>query len=364
MESAVRFQPTGSWKTNIPDLAVALATADRSQPRLLSWLLPWLAVVLMVVAPLPALAESSWPTRAVTIIVPNAPGGFTDIMARMAADHLTRKFGQAFIVENRPGGAGVIGATQVATAQPDGYTFLFTSPSTVLTQPLLQKVSYDPDSLVPISVLGDLPFLLGIKSSLPPKSLQEFIAYAKANPDKLNYASAGVGGIGYLVSVLFLKTAGLRAVHVPYKSAAPATAALLTGEVDMYFAGSPEMMQHLTSDRIRILATSGPKRLTQLPDTPAVGEFYPGFQVSTWEAFMAPPGTPKPIVDAMAEATAEIARDPTIVQRFTGLGIAAGGTTQEEFFNILKRDRAFYEDAISTAGIEPAAKASRPASKP
>jgi len=327
-------------------------------------LLSWLAAALMMAAPLPARAEPSWPTRAVTIIVPNAPGGFTDIMARMAADHLARKFGQAFIVENRPGGAGVIGATQVANAQPDGYTFLFTSPSTVLTQPLLQKVSYDPDSLVPISVLGNLPFLLGIKSSLPPKSLQEFIAYAKANPGKLNYASAGVGGIGYLVSVLFLKTAGLSAVHVPYKSAAPATAALMAGEVDMYFAGSPEMMQHLSSDRIRILATSGAKRVAKLPDTPAVGEFYPGFQVSTWEAFMAPPGTPKPIVDAMAEATTEIARDPTVVQRFTGLGIAADGTTQEEFLNILKRDRAFYADAIKAAGIEPAAKTSRPLGTP
>jgi tripartite-type tricarboxylate transporter receptor subunit TctC len=358
MESAVRFQPTGSWKTNILDLA----TADR--PRLLSWLLSWLAAALMIAVPLAAQAEPSWPRRAVTIIVPNAPGGFTDIMARMAADHLTRKFGQAFIVENRPGGAGVIGATQVATAQPDGYTFLFTSPSTVLTQPLLQKVSYDPDSLVPISVLGNLPFLLGIKSSLPAKSLQEFVAYTKAHPDKLNYASAGVGGIGYLVSVLFLKTAGLRAVHVPYKSAAPATAALLTGEVDMYFAGSPEMMQHITSDRIRILATSGATRLAKLPDTPAVSELYPGFQVSTWEAFMAPGGTPKSIIDAMSEATAEIAKDPTIVQRFTGLGIAADGTTQEEFFNILKRDRAFYADAISVAGIEPAAATSRPPGTP
>ncbi|WP_198164700.1 Bug family tripartite tricarboxylate transporter substrate binding protein [Rhodoplanes sp. Z2-YC6860] len=356
----MRFQPIGSWKTSIPDSTAA----GRSRPCVLSWLRLWLAIALTIAAPLRAQAESSWPTRAVTIIVPNAPGGFTDIMARMAADHLTRKFGQAFIVENRPGGAGVIGATQVATAQPDGYTFLFTSPSTILTQPLLQKVSYDPDSLIPISVLGNLPFLLGIKSSLPPKSLPEFIAYAKANPDKLNYASAGVGGIGYLVSVLFLKTAGLSAVHVPYKSAAPATAALLSGEVDMYFAGSPEMMQHLTSDRIRILATSGAKRLAKLPDTPAVAEFYPGFQVSTWEAFMAPPGTPKSIVDAMVDATAEVSKDPMIIQRFAALGVATDGTTQEEFFNILKRDRAFYEDAINTAGIEPAAKTSRPSSKP
>jgi tripartite-type tricarboxylate transporter receptor subunit TctC len=313
-----------------------------------------LIVLLVAATSFGAQAQSNWPNRTVTVIVPNPPGGFTDIMARMATQHLSKKFGQTFIVENRAGGAGVIGATQVANAQPDGYTFLFTSPSTVLTQPLLQKVNYDPDSLVPISILGNLPFILGVKSSLPVKSLQDFVAYVKANPDKLNYASAGVGGIGYLASVLFLKTAGLSAVHVPYKGAAPATAALVTGEVDMYFAGSPEMIQHLSNDRITILATSGVKRLTKLPNIPMVGEFYPGFQVSTWQAFIAPPGTPKDIIDAMVEGTIEIATDPNIVRRFAELGIALDGTTQEEFFGILKKDRVFYADAIKAAGIKSA----------
>jgi tripartite-type tricarboxylate transporter receptor subunit TctC len=143
--------------------------------------------------PQPLHAQANWPARTVTIIVPNAAGGFTDIMARLAAQHFSKKFGQAFIIENRAGGAGVIGAMQVANAQPDGYTFLFTSPSTIVTQPLLQKVSYDPDSFAPISILGNLPFLLGIRSALPPRTLQELVAYAKARPGKLNYASAGVG---------------------------------------------------------------------------------------------------------------------------------------------------------------------------
>jgi tripartite-type tricarboxylate transporter receptor subunit TctC len=322
------------------------------------------AGLLLAISSSGAAAESNWPNRTVTVIVPNAPGGFTDIMARMATHHLSKRFGQTFIVENRAGGAGVIGATQVANARPDGYTFLFTSPSTVLTQPILQKVNYDPDSLVPISVLGNLPFVLGIKSSLPPKSLQDFVAYAKANPGKLNYASAGVGGIGYLVSVLFLKTAGLNAIHVPYKSAAPATAALVAGEVDMYFAGSPEMMQHLSNDRIAMLATSGERRLAKLPNIPTVGEFYPGFQVSTWEAFMAPAGTPKHIVNAMVHAVMDIAKDQNIVQRFTDLGIAPDGTTQQEFVGIMKRDRMLYANAIKAAGIRPAEGASRSLTSP
>jgi tripartite-type tricarboxylate transporter receptor subunit TctC len=312
----------------------------------------------------PARAQASWPTRTVMIIVPNAAGGFTDIMARMAAQHMAKKFGQAFVVDNRAGGAGVIGATAVASAQPDGYTFLFTSPSTILTQPLLQKVNYDPDSLIPVSIFGNLPFLLGIKSSLPPKTTAttaaDFVSYVKAHPRELNYASAGVGGIGYLVSVLFVKTAGLDAVHVPYKSAAPATAALLAGEVDMYFAGSPELMPHVKDDRIRILATSGAKRLANLPDTPAIGELYPGFQINTWEAFMAPQGTPKAIVDLMTEATIEAANEPTINQRLTAAGITPEGTTQARFREIMTRDREFYADAIRAAGIAPAAETSRP----
>jgi tripartite-type tricarboxylate transporter receptor subunit TctC len=327
--------------------------------RLAYW---WLAVAALAAATMsqPARAQATWPTRTVTIIVPNAAGGFTDIMARMAAQHLAKKFGQAFVVENRAGGAGVIGATQVANAQPDGYTFLFTSPSTILTQPLLQKVNYDPDSLIPISIFGNLPFLLGIKSSLPPRTIADFVSYVKAHPRELNYASAGVGGIGYLVSVLFVKTAGLDAVHVPYKSAAPATAALLAGEVDMYFAGSPELMPHTADDRIRILATSGAKRLANLPGTPTIGELYPGFQINTWEAFMAPPGTPKAIVDLMTEATIEAANEPTINQRLIAAGITPEGTTQARFREIMTRDREFYADAIRAAGIAPAAETSRP----
>ena len=308
----------------------------------------------------PAQAQSKWPSRPVTVIVPNAPGGFTDIMARLAAQYLTTKFGQPFVVENRAGAAGVIGATYVANAQPDGYTFLFTSPSTILTQPLLQKVNYDPDSLVPISILGNLPFILGIKSSLPPKTLQQFEAYMKANPGKLNYASAGVGGLGYLVSVLYLKVAGLDAVHVPYKSAAPATAALIGGEVDIYFGGSPELIQHLSNPKIRLLGTSGAQRLSMLPDLPTIGEVHANFQLSTWEAFMAPRGTPKEMVDAMTAAVIEAARDPRIVERFNSIGIAADGTTQAQFMEIMKRDRVFYADAIKAAGIVPASETTRP----
>jgi tripartite-type tricarboxylate transporter receptor subunit TctC len=228
---------------------------------------------------------------------------------------------------------------------------MFTSPSAILTVPMLQKVSFDPDSFVPIGILASLPFVLGIKSALPATTLPEFIAYAHAHPGKLNYASAGVGGISHLVSTLFVKRAGIDALHVPYKSAAPATSALLTGEVDMYFGGAPEMLQHRGSDRITIVATSSAQRLPNLADTPTIAELYPGFEVTTWLGFVAPRGTPREIIDTMAQATRETLAIPEVAQRLAGLGIVPVGSTPEEFAEVLRKDRALYAEAIKAAGI-------------
>jgi tripartite-type tricarboxylate transporter receptor subunit TctC len=173
----------------------------------------------------------------------------------------------------------------------------------------------------------------------------------RAHPGKLNYASAGVGGISHLVSTLFVKRAGIDALHVPYKSAAPATSALLTGEVDMYFGGAPEMLQHLGSDRITILATSSAQRLPNLPDTPTIAELYPGFEVTTWLGFVAPRGTPQEIIEKMAQATRETLAIPEVAQRLASLGIDPVGSTAAQFAEVLKKDRALYAEAIRAAGI-------------
>lgn len=294
---------------------------------------------------------ASWPQRPVTVIVPYAAGGMADIIARLVSHHLSRKLGQPFIVDNHGGGAGAIGAIQVANAPQDGTVLMFTSPSAILTVPMLQRVPYEPASFVPISIVANLPFILGIKSSLPPKTLADFIDYAHANPGKLNYASAGVGGISHLVSSLFVKKAGIDAVHVPYKSAAPATAALLTGEVDMNFGGAPELMQHLNSNRITILATSSANRLPNLPNTPTISELYPGFEVNTWLGFVAPRGTPQDIIDAMAGATEETVGISAVAERLLSLGAVPVGSIPMEFAVVLMRDRALYRDAIKSAGI-------------
>jgi tripartite-type tricarboxylate transporter receptor subunit TctC len=342
----------------LPRTARTWVTPSARQPRKVC-AVP-LALGLGIAATMFARAEAgTWPTRPVTIVAPYTAGGMADVVARLVARHLSQKFGQPFTIDNRGGGAGSIGAVQVANALPDGSVLMFTSPSAILTVPMLQKVNYSLDSFVPISIVANLPFVLGIKSSLPAKTLADFISYAHANPGKLNYASAGVGGISHLVSSLFVKQAGIDAVHVPYKSAAPATAALLSGEVDMYFAGAPEMMQHLTSDRIAIVATSSAKRLSILPNTPTVGELYRGFEVNTWLGFVAPRGTPQEIIDAMVQATKETLEIPEVAERLFTLGIVPVGSTPADFAKVLSRDRDFYADAIRSAGI-PLIEAGRP----
>jgi tripartite-type tricarboxylate transporter receptor subunit TctC len=267
---------------------------------------------------------------------------------------MSEKFRQSFIVDNRAGGSGVIATTAVANAESDAHSLLFCPPAQVITVPALQKVSYNPDLLVPVSNFASYPFLVGIKSSIPAKTLPEFIAYAKTKPGKLNYSSAGFGAISHLVTALFLTRAGLDVVHVPYKGAAPATVALLSGEVDLFFANSSELIPHLSNDKIRIIATSGFKRLPNLPDIPPVGDTLPGFGVDSWNGIFAPPGTPRDIVDKIARAMIEIVKSPSMGSRLAQLSIYPEGSTPEEFVKLIAKDKQFYLDAIKAAGVAPA----------
>ena len=264
----------------------------------------------------PSAHAAGWPSRSVTVVVPYAPGGNTDMMARLASQYLADKLGQPFVVENRAGGGGSVGAVAVAKAQPDGYTLLFGASTQIINIPMLQKVSYDPQKeLVPISIFGAGPYLLGVKASLPVNTLAEFIGHVKANPGKLNFATAGVGGNIHLNTALFVARAGLDMVAVPYKSGAPAMGALAAGEVEMYFGNASEVMGHTGNKAIKVLAVSTLQRLPQLPDVPTVAETYPGFDTSSWNGFFAPTGTPQEIVDMLARETIAAAKQPAIVDR-------------------------------------------------
>lgn len=295
---------------------------------------------------------ADWPTRPVTVIVPYSPGGNTDMMARLASQYLSDKLGQSFVVENRPGGGGSVGAVAVSRAAPDGYTLLFGASTQIINIPMLQKVPYDPmKDFVPISIFGAGPYLLGIKSSLPAKTLAEFVAHVKANPGKLNYATAGIGGNVHLNSALFISRAGLDMVSVPYKSGAPAMAGLAAGEVEMYFGNASELMQHIGSRQIRILAISTLKRIPQLPDVPTVAETYPGYDTSSWNGFFAPAGTPQPIIDLVEKHVIAAAKEPAIVERLNRLAILPFGTTQAEFKATIERSRIANREAMKAAKL-------------
>ena len=305
-----------------------------------------------------ALAASSlrsraadWPTRSVTILVPYAAGGLSDILARLCAQILSEKFGQPFVVENRLGGGGVVAALAAANAAPDGHVLFLSPPGPVIIVPMLEPVAYDPARFVPITTVQHGPLLLAIRSSLSAKTLSEFIAYAKANPGKLNYSSGGTGAVTHLLPAMFATRAGINLVHVPYKGTAPAILALLSGEVDMFFSTVSEITPHLSDNRIRVLATSSVTRLANLPDVPAIGEMFPGFSLDPWNGLLAPPGTPRSIVDKIADTMRAASKEPWLVDKLAKMGNFPGGATPEEFAKILAEDKIFYKAALEAAGM-------------
>lgn len=294
---------------------------------------------------------ASWPTRPIVIIVPYVAGGVSDMMARLCAQFITEKLGQSCVVENRGGGSGVPAATATANAAPDGHTVLFGPPAPIITVPMLQKVSYSSDSFTPIANFASYPFLVGVKSSVPAKNLQELISYAKRNPGKLNYSSAGVGSISHLVGALFASKAGIDIFHIPYKGAAPATAALIAGEVELYFGGTSEFMPHMSSDRIRVVATTSATRASNLPDIPPVGDLVPGFALETWNGFVGPRGIPQPVVERFAEVIRQAAQASSIVERLKSLGIYPVAGTPAEFAKVIENDKLAYRAALTAAGM-------------
>jgi len=298
-----------------------------------------------------AAAHAAWPERPVTVIVPFAPGGFTDMLGRLTAKHLAERFGQSFVVENRTGAGGAIAANYVMNAAPDGYTFFMASVSQTGVLPFFQKVTFDPDKYERISIFGKIPFLLAVKSALPIKTVPEFVAYAKANPGKMNISTAGVGSTSHLVSVMFAQRAGLDLVHVPYKGSAPGVAAVVTGEVDATWGGVSDTTPHTEGGRLRVIAASSEVRVPALPHLPTLAEFYPGAVLESWNGYLAPPGTPKEITQKLTEAVIEIGKDKAIADRLTQLGITPTATTAEEMDRVMQNDKILYGKTTAAAGV-------------
>jgi tripartite-type tricarboxylate transporter receptor subunit TctC len=307
--------------------------------------------VMVAVLSLPGQA-ADWPVRPVTVVVPLAAGGNTDMMARLAAQRLTDKLGQTFIVENRPSAGGAIATAQVAAAPPDGYTLLFTPSSMLLLTPLLQKLSFDPGKqLVPVTNVGTGAQVIAIKRELPARTLPEFLAYARAHPGTLNFAVAGTQNISHLAPVLLFARAGVNLVMVPAKGEAQAIADLISGQVDLYFGNASQLLPHAGSDRIRLLAVGTTQRIAAAPDLPTVAETFPGLVFSSWNGFVVPAGTPDEIVDAIRREIIALARSPEAAQRLTKLGIVPGGQSKEEVAATFASDREMFVAAVKAAGI-------------
>jgi tripartite-type tricarboxylate transporter receptor subunit TctC len=295
---------------------------------------------------------ADWPVRPVTVVVPLAAGGNTDMMARLAAQHLTDKLGQTFIVENRPSAGGAIATAQVAAAPPDGYTLLFTPSSMLLLTPLLQKLSFDPGKqLVPVTNVGTGAQVIAIKRELPARTLPEFLAYARGHPGTLNFAVAGTQNISHLAPVLLFARAGVNLVMVPAKGEAQAIADLISGQVDLYFGNASQLLPHAGSDRIRLLAVGTAQRIAAAPDLPTVAETFPGLVFSSWNGFVVPAGTPDETVDAIRREIIALARSPEAAQRLTKLGIVPGGQSKGEVAATFASDREMFVAAVKAAGI-------------
>ena len=311
-------------------------------------------LVLVLVAALPAAPQSWPPQRPVKIVVPFAPGGNTDGIARIIAQPLTEAFGQPFIVENRPGAAGGLATEGVAHAAPDGTTLLMGTPTQFSLLPATGKAQYDPvKDFAPISVIGTNPYVLAVHPSIPAKTLGEFVDYVRSQPNKVTYAAPVFGGLSHLTMVLFLKRAGLEMQPVSYKGGATPMTDVIGGHVPVYFALLSDVLPYANGETVRLLAVSSERRVAALPNVPTVAESgFPGFKAVTWNGLLAPGGTPKEIVDAVAAEVARATKDTKNIERLSAFGVDPLGNSPQEFAALIAADLIQWGEAVKLAGIQ------------
>src|SRR5262245_27412025 len=308
-------------------------------------------------AALPALARIAWaqayPTRPVRIIVPFAAGGGTDITARVIAQWLSERMGQQFIIENRPGGGTNIGTEAAAKATADGYTLLMIGTSNTANVALYDKLNFDLiRDYAPVSGVIRAPHVVVVNLALPVKTLPEFIAYSKANPSKVNMASAGNGTAGHLGGEMFKMLTGVNMQHVPYRGGGPALLDLIAGQVQVYFAGMPEAIEYIRTGKVRALAVGTATRADALPDVPTVGEFVPGYESSIWFGVSAPRGTPAEIVDQLNREINTALADPAIKRRYAELGSTVFPTAPAEFGRFIAAETEKWGKVVKFAGVK------------
>ena len=297
---------------------------------------------------------AAWPAKPIRIVVPFPAGGSADLLPRIIGERLASRFGQSVLVENRAGAAGNIGAEAVFKAEPDGYTLLSAPPPPLVINPsLYTKLAFDPAAFVPVTVIAAIPNVLLVHPKVPVNSVQELIAYAKANPDKLNYASQGSGSTSHLTAEMFKSMAGVRITHVPYKGTAPALTDLLGGQVDIMFDNLGVSLQHVRSGKLKALAICSEKRVAALPNVPTVAESgLPGFVAVAWFGVVAPPGTPPAIAAKLSTAIADVLKMPDVAKRLADLSAEPVGSTPVEMAAFMKDEVERWRRVIVSAGVK------------
>jgi tripartite-type tricarboxylate transporter receptor subunit TctC len=309
-----------------------------------------LALALMLLGP--AQAQTAWPAKPIRLIVGFAAGGSTDVTARIIAQALSDRLGQPVVVENRGGAGGNIGADAVAKADPDGYTLLMATSSTFAANPNLYKtLPFDVQKdFAPITVTAFIPNLLVVNPSVPANNVADFIAYLKANPDKLNFASAGNGTSQHLSGELFNSLAGVRMMHVAYRGGAPAVSDLLGGQVQVIFAPLVEVIQQVRAEKLKALGITTAKRSPLLPEVPTILESLPGYEVALWNGLLAPAKTPPEIIDKVNRATIDALRSPEVKSKLAEQGSEPVGNTPAEFKAFIDSELVKWRKLVEISG--------------
>ena len=305
--------------------------------------------------PAPGGAIGDYPNRPIRAVVPLAPGGGTDMVGRLVAAKLGELLGQQIVVDNRGGGGGVVGTDLVAKATPDGYTILVGSITTNAVNPVLyKKLPYDHiRDFAPISLIGTVPNALVVHASMPAKNMKEFLAYAKANPGKINYGSAGLGSAPHLSMELIRSMTGVTMTHVPYKGAGAAVADVLGGQIQALCSSLAGLLPHIRSGRVRALGVTTTRRNAQLPDVPTIAESgIPGYEVTIWYALFAPGQTPKPILARLNAETVKALHSPDLKERLTLQGLEVTSSTTGELMALVKSETAKWAKVAKESGVQ------------
>ncbi len=296
-----------------------------------------------------------WPSRPIRLVIPYAAGGAGDATFRQIAPMVEKRLGRPFVIENKPGAGGNIGAADVARAEPDGYTFLLGATNNFVTNQFLYKINFDPlKAFTPITVMSNAPTVVTVHPSVPVKTLKELADYAKANPGKLNYSSPGIGTPAHLAAEYFSSLADVKMVHVPFRGGSPAAMALASNDVQVFFTPFTLIAGLVQKDAVRMLAVAAPQRMPFIPEIPTTAEAgFPDLLTGNWWGFVAPAGTDQKILDRLNQEFQTALNDPAVQQRYGQLGMIAVGNSRAEFTDMLKTEAARWKKVIDAAGLTP-----------